>query len=614
MANLRIAELDFDTIKTNLTTFLQSQSEFTDYDFTGSGLAVLIDLLAYNTHYNAYLANMVVNEMFLDSAVKRASAVSIAKHLGYTPTSARGAIANLSVTVTSPPGLPSSITMDRYTPFTTSIGGTPYTFLTTEAKIAPRVGSTYTFSSVDVVEGAVKQYSFVVSAVGPDQKYEIANNAIDTTTLSVTVQNSATDTTTNTYTLATDITGLTSTSNVFFLEENTQGNYYIYFGDDILGRQLTTGNIINIRYVATNGTAGNISSKIAQSFAASGTIGDTSNIVVVVNSKSTGGANKETITSIKYNAPKVNAASNRLVTAADYEAIIAAQFTAAESVSVWGGEDNDPPIYGKVVISLKPYNGYTISENTKIDIINNILKQKKVLAIQPVFVDPTYYYVGITASVSYNPILTTLSSSGIQTLVNQAITSYFSSDLQKFNKTYNRSTLINNIKIANKSIESVNIVEKLQRRIQLVLNTDNIFTSKTAIKFRNSIQPGQLSSSYFYVLYNNASTLVKIVDIPDDSPPNLNGYGTLRLVNTATGSTVSTSIGTVDYANGIVSITKITPVGFPTDVGELAITCGLQNIGNNLNLSRNEIFVQDDYTLNAVGGRQAGTTFNISTV
>lgn len=614
MANLRIAELDFDQIKSNFKAYLTAQNEFTDYDFEGSGLSVLLDILAYNTHYNAYLANMMVNEMFLDSAVKRSSAVSIAKHLGYVPASARGAIANLTVTAISPPGLPSTLTMDAYTPFSTSIGGVSYTFLTKEAKTAYRTNLSYVFSDVDVVEGSLVQFNFVVSATGPDQKYEIVNKAIDTSTLIVTVQNSASDLTTTSYTLATDITNLDSTSKVFFLEENARENYEVYFGDGILGKLLTTGNIVTIKVISTNATLGNISTKITQSFSAVSSIGNSESTTVAVNTKSNGGLEKESLTSIKFNAPKINAASNRLVTAADYETIIAANYNNAESVIVWGGEDNDPPIYGKVMISLKPYSGYTISQSTKAAIASDILKNKKVLAIQTVFVDPEYFYIQLIVDITYNPTVTTMTVGNLQTNVTSAIEDYFSTDLQKFNKTYNKSKLINNLIDINTSVISVNVREKLQKRLQVVLNSTNVYNSETSLKFRNAIQPGQISSSYFYILNGATTALVKLADLPNETPPNLNGMGTLRLLDARTDVVISQNIGSIDYANGIISILGITPTGFPANVNELAITCGIQETGRNLSVARNEIFVLDDYTLNALGGRVAGTEINISAV
>jgi hypothetical protein len=607
MSNLRIAELDFDQIKTNLKTYLNAQSEFTDYDFEGSGLSVLLDILAYNTHYNAYLANMLMNEMFLDSAVKRSSAVSIAKHLGYTPTSARGAVANLDIVVVNPPTLPTSLTIDRYTPFISSVNGVTYTFLTTKAHTAIRDGVTYTFPNVDIKEGTLLGYSYVVSDPTPDAKYEIPNDAIDTTTLSVTVQTSASDASTNTYNLSTDITGVGETSKVYFLEQNAQGKYQIYFGDGVIGKALSVGNIINVQYTTVIGAAVNVSSTITQSFSASGTIGGTGNIGITVNSNSTGGADIEGISSIKFNAPRVNASKNRAVTATDYEALILESYTGAESVSVWGGEDNDPPYYGKVMISLKPYSGYTISDATKQYIKDIILKSKKAITVSPEFVDPNYLYVGVNASVQYNSSLTTISAEQIRSLVDTAIINYFSTDLQKFNKTFNHYKITNLIQESHSSITGVLLSLKLQKRITPTLNTTNIFSGDTSIKYRNPIKPGSILSSYFYVSVSGVSTLVKITDLPNDTPPSDTGSGILRLINTVTGAVVSNNIGTVDYATGIVSITSIIPTGIPAGVTDIRISASIQEAYYNLLISKNEILVQDTTTTNKTGGLVAGT-------
>ena len=612
MSNLRISELDFDQIKTNLKTFLNAQSEFTDYDFEGSGLSTLLDVLAYNTHYNAYLANMVVNEMFLDSAVKRSSAVSIAKHLGYTPVSTRGSVANLDIVVTSPSNLPASLTMDRYTPFTSTVDGVPYTFLTTEAKTALRVGTTYTFANVNVTEGTLLNYSYVVSDTTPNSKYEIPNAAVDTTTILVTVQTSSSDTTTTTYTLTTDITGLDGTSKVYFLEQNPQGNYQIYFGDGIIGKSLSAGNIVTIQYMIATGSAVNVSSTITQSFTAGTTIGGSSNIAITVNSNSTGGADAESITSIKFNAPRVNASKNRAVTAADYEALILSNYAGAESVSVWGGEDNDPPYYGRVIISLKPYSGFTISDATKESITNNILKSRQAITVNPVFVDPVFFHVGITADVVYNSSATTLSSEQIKSQVNDAITTYFSSNLQKFNKNYIHSTLINAILSKNNSITSALLTVKLQRRLLPTLNTINVFSGDTSIKFRNAIKPGSLTSSFFFITVNGVTTLVKITDLPDTTPSSDTGTGTLRIVNATTGVILLANIGTISYGTGIVSITSITPTGLPAGATDIRITGSIQEASYNLSVSRNEILIQDDTTTTRTGGLIAGTIVNVT--
>ena len=612
MSNLRIAELDFDQIKTNLKTYLNAQTEFTDYDFEGSGLSTLLDILAYNTHYNAYLANMVVNEMFLDSAVKRSSAVSIAKHIGYTPVSARGAVANLDIVVTSPTGLPAILTMDRYTPFTSSIDGVTYTFLTTEAKTADRVGTTYTFTGVDVTEGTLLGYSYAVSDITPAAKYEIPNEAVDTTTIKVSVQTSSSDTTTNTYTLSTDITGINGNSKIYYLEQNPQGKYQIYFGDGIIGKSLAAGNIVTIQYMVATGAAVNVSSTVSQSFTAGTTIGGSSSIAITVNSNSTGGADVESITSIKFNAPRVNASKNRAVTAADYEALILSNYAGAESVSVWGGEDNDPPYYGKVLISLKPYSGFTISDATKNTIKTSILKSKQGITIIPEFIDPTFFFVNITADIVYNSSITTLSSDQIKTQVNTAITEYFSANLQKFNKEYIHSALTNSILAKNSAITSALVSLKLQRRIIPTLNTTNLFTGDTSIKYRNPLKPGSILSSYFYISVGGVSTLVKITDLPNDTPPSDSGSGVLRLVNVVNSSVVATNVGTVNYGTGVISITGITPTGIPAGVTDIRITGSIQEVNYNLTVSRSEILVQDDTTINKTGGLLAGTTVNVT--
>lgn len=612
MSNLRIAELDFDQIKTNLKNYLKAQDEFTDYDFEGSGLSVLLDVLAYNTHYNAYLANMTVNEMFLDSAVKRSSAVSIAKHLGYTPTSIRGAKAVLDVTVNNPTGLPQILTMDRYTQFTSSVNGTSYTFSTNQAYTAVRNGTSYLFEDVEVIEGTFKAFSFVVSNTTPEGKYVISDANIDTSTLKIVVQNSATDATLTTYTLATDITGLDEDSKVFFLEQNTRGKYQIYFGDGVIGKSLSVGNIVIANYVVSSGSAANISGTTPQTFAVVGTISGSGDVVAATVSNSTGGSNAESITSIKYNATRVNAAKNRAVTAADYESLILANYSGAESVAVWGGEDNDPPYYGAVMISLKPYNGFSISETTKTSIINTILKKKQVLSITPVFVDPEYLYLGITASVRYNSGLTTQSSGYIKTLTQTTISNYFSSDLQKFDKDYNNSKLTSLILSSEPSIESVVLTLKLQKRFTPTLNQPNLFSAQAPLKLRNPIKPGSVFSSYFFINFNGTQTLCRFVDIPDDTPPNLAGKGTIRLLNAFNNSVIFRTIGTIDYATGDITISFLTPTALPAGATDIRVNAGVQEEGYNIQVYKNEILMPDDTATNALIGNQLGLNVTVS--
>ena len=382
----------------------------------------------------------------------------------------------------------------------------------------------------------------------------------------------------------------------------------------MIGQGLSVGNIITIQYTTVTGSAVNVSSTVAQSFIASTTIGGSSNIGVTVNSNSTGGADVEGIASIKFNAPRVNASKNRAVTAIDYEALILANYAGAESVSVWGGEDNDPPYYGKVMISLKPYSGYTISDSTKQTIMDTILKSRKSITVTPVFVDPTYLYVGIGANIVYNSSITTLSAEQIKALVNTAITNYFSTELQKFNKNFNHYKLTNLIQASHSSITNVLLNLKIQKRIIPTLNTTNVFTGSTAIKYRNPIKPGSVLSSYYYTSVNGVSTLVKITDLPNDTPPSDTGSGVLRLINTTTGSVVSSNIGTIDYGNGIISITSITPVGITSGATDIRITASIQESNYNLSISKDEILVQDDTTTNKVSGLIAGTNIVVTSL
>jgi len=611
--NLRIAELDFDSIKQNLKTFLQDQDEFTDFDFEGSGLAVLLDILAYNTHYNAYLANMVVNETFLDSAVKRASAVSIAKHLNYTPASVRGARAVINVTVNNPLGSPLVLTLPRFTPFTTSINGQGFTFLNTTDATATPINNSYTFPDITVVEGELRSQTFVAVEPGPNEKFEITETNIDTSTLQVSVQRSSTDLTIETYTLSLDITGLDGESKVFFLQENPFGRYEIFFGDGIIGKLLDAGNIINVRYLASAGSSANVSDLITQTFT-SVAIGGSTNVNVTTVTNSSSGANRESITSIKFKAPLINAAKNRAVTSEDYKALISANFSDAESVTVWGGEDNIPPAYGKVFISLKPFDGFFISQTTKQNIINTILKDRKVLAIQPELVDPEFFYVGMNVLVKYNQSLTTKSPDTIRGIIDTTIRNYFSTELQKFDKDFNKSKLLTLILNSDESIDSVLILLKLQKRLIPVLGSQNSFQDENQISFENSLVPGSFSSSRFFVSGANTLILSNVVDIPDNMPPRLDGTGTLRIINSNTGRTLESNIGKIFYSTGEVSITGFTPVALPTGVNDFRITASLQETSHNIQAFRNQILVIDDSSLNAQVGREAGLQITVTPV
>lgn len=613
MANLRIAELDFDLIKQNLKTYLQGQAEFTDYDFEGSGLSVLLDILSYNTHYNAYLANMVANEMFLDSAVKRQSAVSLAKHMGYVPRSTRAATATLDIIVNNPTNNPTTLTLDEYTTFNTTIGGTAYSFLTTESVTIRPSGGVYLFNDVKVYEGQYLSFNYTVESATPSERFQIPNDTVDTTTIKVTVQKSASDSTSEVYNLVSDVSSLDGTSLVYFLQEGQNGRYEIYFGDGVLGKQLEVGNIIRIEYISTSGSDANVSGSITQTFTSPSAIGGSTDIDITVVSNSVGGADKEGITSIKFNAPLVGASQNRAVTAADYEALIRSNFTEAQSVSVWGGEDNDPPIYGKVVISLKPYDGYFISDASKEKLRSLILQNKKALAIQPYFIDPEYFYVKISVNIVYNSNLTTQTAGEIQSSVEQSVIDYFDTEFNQFNKDFYYSKLINHISDINTAIVGVNIGLDLQKRITPVINSVNVYSGDTSIKYYNKIHPTEVTSTRFYVTYNSAQTPAIITDVPDQNPANYEGTGTLWLTHADTGVLLQ-SIGSVNYGTGVITITGLTPTGYPDSLNDISITCELQEVSRNIDLNRNQVIVLDDSTSAPAYNRTAGLSVNVTAI
>jgi len=622
MANLRIAELDFDTIKSNLKDFLKNYTDtdgapyFTDFDFEGSGLSILLDLLSYNTHYNAYLASMVINDMFLDSAVKRSSAVSIAKHLGYTPVSAVGARATISFAVSGLANSPDFLTLDKYTPFTTFINDTTLTFVNLVSKTIQPVGGIYTFSDIEIVEGTPLQYVYSVDSPGPMEKYVIPNDNIDTTTIQVVVQNSVSDTTQFVYTLSEDTLDLDGTSKVFFLEENPTGLYQIYFGDGVIGKKLARNNLVTIDYLITNGTIGNVAGTISQQFACGSSIGGgTVAGTIIASTNSRGGLEQEDINSIKFRAPKFSSSSNRAVTGDDYKAIISKNYPLVQSVSVWGGEDNVPPLYGKVVISLNPYEGYTITQGVKNDIKNTILQNKQVLSIMPEFVDPDYFYINLSVNVKYEAAKTSLSSTDIQNLVVSEIQNYFTSDLQKFDKDFVFSKLSRNIDTVNEYIIGNLMTVKLQRRIKPILNSPlNVYLTGSTIKFKNGLLPGSLSSTIFVVNYKGNSVLAKMKDVPNDAVPNNKGTGRIQLIDAGNSNILNTAYGSIDYGTGEVSINSLDLLGYPADTSDVRITATVQDTYLDVTVSRNQIILLDEGTLNIDSNRLPGLTVNVITV
>lgn len=615
MANYRLAELDFDEIKTNLKQFLinyrDSSGEliFKDYDFDASSLSVLLDLLSYNTHYNAYFANMIANEMFLDSAIKRESAVSIAKHLGYTPLSYRSARAKVSFTITNPEGNPGSLTLPKYSPFSTSINNIQYTFVNLDSVTIKPANGVYTFNDVEIVEGTPLTYSYRVDLSGPEEKYSIPNKNIDTSTIRVTVQNSYTNLGTENYTLAQNFEGLTSTSKVFFLEENASGFYEIFFGDNVLGKKLVSGNIVRIEYLVSNGSDCNVSSTIEQRFSLGVPVGGAtlgSSIVAVQNS--TGGDIADSLDEIKFKAPRFLSSFNRAVTANDYKAIIEANYPLVESVSAWGSEENDPPTYGKVYVSLKPYSGFTVNTELKNRIIADILNQKKILGITPEFVDPVYLYVNIDSQIKFDSKNSRYTASQIETFTLAKIQEYFSVELQKFDKDFVYSKLTKSIDSIGDFIVGNKINLKIQRRITPRISADETYAGTTTIKFANKLVSNSIQSTGFY--YRKADGTISSVYLKDTlTSASTNNISMYDLYDD---SLIVNNIGTINYNTGVLSIPILKIAGYLEDTNDIRIYAKPEDV--DIQVTKDMILIMDDSKLNSLAKRSSGASVNVTIV
>ena len=543
-----ISELDFDDIKTNLKTFLSQQDKFTDYNFEGSGMSILLDLLAYNTHYLAFHSNMLANEMFLDTATQRNSVVSLAGQLGYTPSSAKAPTAVVNVNVNNATG--SSITMAKGTKFLTVIDDVSYNFVNrNEITISPSDG-VYSFNNLTIYEGTLASYSYTVDSSNTEQKFLIPNKNVDIDTLRVTVQTSSSDSTTNTYTRATTIKELSSTSKVYFLQEVDNGQFEVYFGDGVIGDAVEDGNIVTLEYIVTNKTNANG----ASSFTVSGTIGGFSNITVTTVTDAQGGAEPESTDTIKFNAPKSYSAQDRAVTVEDYKIKVRELYPNAQSVSAWGGEDNDTPFYGRVFISIKPTSGSNLTTSTKQSIVTQ-LKSYSVASVTPVIVDPETTDILLNSTIKYDSKLTTKSIDDIKSLVNTTLTNYNTATLQQFDGVYRYSKISRLIDETDTSILSNITTLNIRKSFTPTIGS----STRYEVNFANALYNphsehnknagGILSSTGFKINGNNNE-----VFLDDD------GAGNIRLYYLTTGSVrtyLNNTQGTINYNTGSLVINSL---------------------------------------------------------
>ena len=568
---ISVTDLEFDSIKANLKNYLSSQSTFQDYDFTGSGMDVLLDVLAYNTHYMGYYANMIGNEMFLDSASLRESVVSHAKLLNIMPTSATAPTAKLNFTFT-PSNSPTSLTIAKNTKFTSTVDGINYNFTTIKPTTLYPVSGVYSVSDIEVKEGTLLSKSYTVDLSDTAQRFIIPNANVDTSTLTITVQNSISDSTVYTYTdgNSLDVTTITSTQRVYFIQEVEDQKYEIFFGDGAVGKQLADGNIIFIEYLATQGILANK----ASTFTAVGTVAglSSSHYTLTVGTTAIGGAAIESINSIKHNAPKLYQAQKRATTKDDYKAILFGEREDIESIAVYGGEDASPPVYGKVYIAIKPTGNAMYSTATKDDIKTSILKKTNVVTVIPELVDPIYYYVLVDTVVNYDPVTLMTTEDSLKATIDSIINSYFSTELQKFDQKFRYSVLTKKIDNADPAIRNSKTTIKYQLRVTpATLATASTYT----LEYGNGLTKGSLTSTAFTASDGNTYTLI------DDSLGNVKlirstyTSGTVTVDSPAVYMTLtdgSTNLGTIDYDTGKVVLNNFTPYTISDSTSNIKVT------------------------------------------
>jgi hypothetical protein len=560
---LRVTELDFDTIKSNLQTFLNQQSEFTDYDFEGSGLGVLLDVLAYNTHYNAYYLNMVANESFMDTALLRDSVVSHAKSLGYVPYSTRSPIATINFLVTSATSTSATLTIPSgYSFLSNQIDSKVYNFVVLEDTTVTKANSSYYFENLDIYEGQLITYSFTHNqAANPKQIFTLPDNNIDTTTIKVTVSPSSVSTAVTVYNLVTDILDVASTSEVYYLQESKNGQYQIYFGNDIVGGSIPDGGIISVRYLLTDGTSANKANNFVGALTLTDSLNETlTNFTVTPVSAASGGAERESVDDIKFGAAAQFTTQNRLITTKDYESYLKRNYPSIDSISVWGGEEESPPVYGKVFVSLKPKENYYISETEKQRIIDEIIKPKSIVSVDTIIRDPEYLYLLIENYVEYNKNKTTQTIESLKTSIRNAIILYRDTNLNKFGSTFVLSKLQDSVDgVDLNAISGSETKLYLQKRFEPSLGVSTSYTINFNAPLNRGTTTNKLTSSEFRI-YDSAGAVKTVLF--EEVPESFTGISEIQVTNAGTGYTETPTItitgdGTGAVANAVIVNGKI---------------------------------------------------------
>jgi hypothetical protein len=609
--DLVVTGLDFDVIRANLRNYIASKNEFSDYDFADSALGTLLDLLAYNTYYNGFYANMVVNESFLDTAQNYDSVVSLAKTLGYTPTSARSAEANVKLTFTMSTANTTfrSITVPKNTAFLTRVNGASYKFVTPQTYTISANSNNGFSDYIKIVEGEPLTHRYLYNATA-NTSFVLPNQKVDTTSISVTVTTSGN---TQSYVRADDIFSVTANSQVYFVEADRGQKYKIAFGDGVIGKQPATGSVVSISYRVCNGILPNG----ANTFNLINTTIDGQNSINIQPiGRSSGGADIEDIESVRFNAPRSYQTQNRSVTSNDYKNILLEQNPDIASISVWGGEENDPPIYGKVFVAVKPKNTTLFSINRKNEIVNNIRKYN-VQSIDVEVVDPTYLYIVPYINVRYDPSQTSRTPGELAADISARVIMFEENYMSSFDKSFRFSKFLEYIDNTDEAIQTTDAQIRLRKTFTPNLSGTNSYT----LNFNNQIQrlgtkeliggnakhPGYGSVTSSTFVYANKDSFF------DD-----NGFGTVRIYYPDAAGQLGRvytnyAAGTVDYDAGVVYINNFVPTSYTGDVLSVIAT----PLSPNISPIRNQILLMSQCEVNIINdktGVVVAKSSNIETV
>jgi len=552
-SQINITELDFDAISDNLKAYLKGQDKLKDYNFEGSTMSTLIDLLAYSSHIGAVNTNIAASELFLDSAQIRKNVVSRAKDLGFTPASEKVSSAIVDIALnnvvladgTSP--TLSEMTIPRGHIFGTVFDGVSYDFVTTDTNKPTQNGTTFNYSGVEISQGTYMVDSFVYDRQIKNAKFVLSNERVDRSKLSLVVNSAGVS---ETYALSTDISTISTTSKVYYTQENEEGYLEVYFGDGVLGKELLDGDIITVTYIVVDTDHADGAKTFSQITAINGY----SDSVITTTSKSTGGAEKESIESIKFKANKFFTSQNRLVTLNDYKAKVSEYYPNADAVAVWGGEDNSPPEYGKVFLAIKPKNSDYLTEVEKAEVVRK-LNGLNMVTVRPEIVNPEIIKILISTIFKYNNNFTTLSKGELEQLVNTTINTYDNDNLANFDSIFRHSNLVKDIDATDTSILSNITNIRLKKASNMTLNKKIGYINEFGNPFYhpntayNKDLGGILDSTGFTVTGDSVNTQY----FDDDGNGNLRRYylsGSTRIYS-------DTTAGVVDYTTGKITINAL---------------------------------------------------------